>query len=403
MDVLDDRPARYREVFAVAEFRVLFASFGMSIVGEAAMILALSVLIYATTGSTLLAALGFVAGFLPHALGGTFLLALADRWRPRAILVGHALLRAALAAVLAAGVLPVPAMLGLVFAVGLVAPVGNAARAALLPELLTGDAYVVARSTFTIAAGATQVIGYAAGGVLLALVGPSGALWLTAAAAMSAALLSRLGLSDRPARGAGDAGTVRRTWRVNRALLADPRVRGLLLAHWLPGSLMVGAEGIVVPYAGAIGATSSVGVLWTATAGGMVVGDLVVGRFVAPARRERLTPWLAGLLGLPLLVFLARPGLVVAAVLLAQSTCGFAYMLGLARRFLAAVPEQTRGQAFGLATTGMMTLQGVAVAGAGALAEVLPPSIVIAVCGAASLVATILLRRRLSPAETAAA
>jgi MFS family permease len=405
MSVTDDRPATYREVFAVPEFRVLFAGFAITLVGESAMILALTVLIYDATGSSLLAALGFVAGFLPHAVGGTFLLALADRWRPRPVMTGYSVARVALAAVLAFGVLPPLGMIALVFAVGLFTPVHAAARTALLPELLAGDAYVVGRSIFTATVGAMLVVGYAAGGVLIALVGPYGALWLTAATGLVAALLTRFGLADRPARSSLDPasadskGTVRQTWRVNRALLSDPAIRGLLLAQWLPAILVVGAEGVLVPYAGAIGAGASVGVLFGATAVGMIAGDLVVGRWVGPARRERLTPWLAGLLGLPLLAFLARPGLIAAAGLLAMGTFGFAYQLGLARRFLAAVPERNRGQAFGLASTGLMALQGGAVASAGALAELITPSVVVAIFGAASLAATLLLRRQLVPVD----
>jgi hypothetical protein len=57
---------------------------------------------------------------------------------------------------------------------------------------------------------------------------------------------------------------------------------------------------------------------------------------------------------------------------------GFAYQFGLARRFLDAVPEARRGQAFGLVGTGMMAAQGLAAAGAGALSEVLAPGAVMA-------------------------
>jgi hypothetical protein len=45
--------------------------------------LAHSVTVHAGSGSSVLAALPYVAGFLPYALGGTLLLAYADRWPPR--------------------------------------------------------------------------------------------------------------------------------------------------------------------------------------------------------------------------------------------------------------------------------------------------------------------------------
>jgi hypothetical protein len=291
-------------------------------------------------------------------------------------------------------------MLAMVFAAGLLAPVATAARTALLPDLLDGDAYVLGRSIFTVTAGATQVLGFGAGGLLLALVGPYEALWLTVATCGLSALLLRYGLADLSARATVSVSAVRETWRVNRLLLADRRVRGLLLAQWLPGALVVGGEGVIVPYATSLGAESIAGVLFMAAALGMLSGDLVVGRFVGPTRRERLSRWLALLLGVPLLVFVLRPGLPAAAALFAASTFGFAYHLGLARRFLAAVPEQARGQAFGLLTTGIMTMQGLAAASAGGLGELLAPGVVIAVAGTGSLFATALLWCELVPSTT---
>jgi MFS family permease len=398
MTSVDAPRATYRQVFAVPEFRTLLAGFAIFLVSETVQMLALSVLIYTATGSALLAALAYVAGFLPQALGGTTLLAVADRWRPRRLLLAFDALRFVAGALLASGALPPVAMVLLVFALGGVAPVVQAARAALLPDLLGGDAYVLGRSLFTVTSGATQVVGAAVGGLLLATVGSTGALWLTAAASVLSAAVVRFGLTDRPARSTGGgAGAARETWRVNRALLADPAIRRLLLAQWLPGVLMVAAEGVVVPYVAGLGRASSAGLLLAAAAVGMLTGEFLVGRFLAPRTRERLTPWLALLLGVPLIGFVLRPGVVLAAVVLAAAAAGFSYQLGLARRFLHAVPEVHRGQAFGLANTGTMTLQGLAIAAAGALAELLPPATVMALAGAASVAATLALWRTLVP------
>jgi hypothetical protein len=392
-----DRPATYREVFVVREFRVLFAGFGIFIIGETVQMLALSVLIYTVTGSALFAALAYVAGFLPYAIGGTFLISIADRWRPRTLMVAYDLVRLGVAVTLALGALPPGAMIALVFAVGTFAPVATAARTALLPMLLHGDAYVLGRSVFTVTSGATQVLGFGLGGLLLSSVGPYGALWSAAGACAVRATLTLFGLPDWPARSTRSAGAVRQTWRVNRQLLADPRVRGLLVAQWLPGGLLVGAEGVIVPYTAELGMPAAAGALFMSAATGMLAGDLVVARLVGPTRRERLTPSLAALLGVPPLLFLMRPGVAVSAMLFAVATAGFAYHLGLARRFVDAVPEATRGQAFGLVTTGTMTVQGAAAAAAGGLAELLPPGVVIAIAGASSLLATAALFRHLAP------
>ncbi|MET8862960.1 hypothetical protein ABZW11_08385 [Nonomuraea sp. NPDC004580] len=203
---------------------------------------------------------------------------------------------------------------------------------------------------------------------------------------VSAALL-RFRLAERPGRDPAGGSTVGRTWRVNRELLRRPDVRALLWAQWVPPALVVGAEGVLVPYAARAGAPDAAGWLFTAVALGMLAGDLVIGRLVAPRLRERLAGPPALLLGGPLLGFAGSPGPVVAGVLLSVSGFGVAYQLGLARRFLAVVPEAIRGQAFGLALTGTMTWQGLFAAGGGALGEVVAPGFVVAAAGAASVLA----------------
>jgi predicted MFS family arabinose efflux permease len=284
-----------------------------------------------------------------------------------------------------------------VFVTGIPSAVASAARSALLPDLLDGDRYVLGRAVFSMAAGGTQVLGFAVGGILIAALGPYGTLWITVGSCLLSAALLRLRLAEYPRRGTASGYAVRETWRVNRELLRRPAIRSLLLAQWLPSALMVGAEGVLVPYAVQIGMPESAGLLFTAVALGMLIGDLTIGRLVSPQSRERLAGPLAVLLGAPLLGFVLSPGPVTAALLLAVSGFGVAYHLGLARRFLEAVPEANRGQAFGLALTGTMTLQGVSAAGGGALGEVFAPGWVVAVAGAASLLAVGGLWRVLAP------
>ncbi|MFF4653606.1 MFS transporter [Streptomyces sp. NPDC001380] len=251
------RPATGREVFAVGQFRGLFAGCTLFLTGETVRMLALSVTVYAATGSPLVAALAYAAGFLPHALGGTLLLSFADRRPPRTVLVGHEALRAAVGAVLAAGLLPAPAMLAPVFAAGLPGAVASAARTALLPDLPDGDRHVLGRAAFSMAAGATQVLGFATGGMLITALGAPGALWTTTATCLACAALLHLRLAHRRRRADGPAG-IGETWRVNRALLRRPALRALLLAQWLPPALAVGAEGVLVPYATQAGAPDAI-------------------------------------------------------------------------------------------------------------------------------------------------
>ncbi|MER7972880.1 MFS transporter, partial [Streptomyces sp. NPDC096080] len=67
------RASGYGRVFAVPEFRAVFAAHALSLLGVVISEIALSVLVYDLTGSPLLSALTFALGFLPYLVGGTLL------------------------------------------------------------------------------------------------------------------------------------------------------------------------------------------------------------------------------------------------------------------------------------------------------------------------------------------
>lgn len=388
--------ARYRDVFGVAEFRTLFSLQTLQVAGDSVRTIALSVQTFERTGSSVAAALVFAAGMLPYVIGGALLLSLADRLPARRLLTGYHVLRFVITAVLALGVLPLPAVMALLVAVGLFAPVGAASVQARLPALLPGDGYVLGRSLFTMTSAGAQIAGQAAGGLLLAAISASGALWLAAAGAALAALLARTRLPDAPpAARSSSSGLASETWRTNRLLLGHRGTRGLLLAAWLPISLSVGAEGVVVPFTADSGRPDAAGLLLSAAAAGMFAGNLVVGRWIPPATRERLTLPLAMLTGAPLLLFAFDPGLPAACALMAAGTFGLGYELTVQRRLVDAVPEEIRGQALGLSGSGLMTGQAAGIGAAGALGEFLAPGHVMVLCGAATVAACLCLARSL--------
>jgi MFS family permease len=384
--------ATYREVFAVPAFRVLFASRSIAIAADALRIVALSVLVFAATGSPLLSAITFAIGFLPQVLGGALFGSLADRLRPRPLIVAGYGAECVAALTLALVPLPTWARLALVAAVAVGTPVFNGASSRLVAEVLTGDAYVLGRSLSSMASGGAQLLGLAAGGVAIAALGAQRALLLTAACHLVAALIVRAGLADLPAAPATDGGgAVRQSWSSNTTLLADPWVRRLLLLQWLPSAFVVGAEALMVAYASTRGfPASAVGLLMACSPLGMLIGHLVIGRLVPPDLRVRLVAPLVLLLGLPPVAFALDPPLLVCAVLMAVSGAGFAYSLGLQRAFVDAVPVVGRGQAFGLLSTGLMTLQGVGPAVFGAVASLTAPRWAVALAGVTT-VTTVLL------------
>ncbi|SNY48948.1 Predicted arabinose efflux permease, MFS family [Paractinoplanes atraurantiacus] len=388
----------YRALFALREFRALFASSALSVAALMMEMLALSALVYASTGSPLLAAIAYLGGFLPQALGALTLLSLADRLPPRAAMVGWRLVHAALIATFAAGVLPVGAMLALIMLAGLGDAVVAAVNGAVVVDVLPDGAYVLGRSALNISTGAMQIAGFAGGGTLLALVGPHGAFWAAAGLGAAGAVILRLGMRRRTPRRVERA-SVAETWCGNRVLLGRRRLRNLLLAQWLPNGLIVGAEAMFVPYAG-----DAAGALFLAAAAGMLAGDLVIGRWTAPARRAALGLPLYALLAVPYLAFPLRPGVAWAGVLVAVASFGYAATLTVQERFVAAVPGDLLAQGLGLAGSGMLTVQAVAAAGVGVVAELATPAAAITVAALGSLLSTVLLFRRagdLRPGEVA--
>lgn len=371
----------YRTLFAIGEFRALFG--GQAIVaGQTMQMLALSALVYARTASPLLAAVAYLAGFVPQALGAVTLLSLADRLPARAFLVSWDVVRAVVAVALAFGGLSVAMMLAFVMAVGVMEAIGVAVRNALLVEVLPTGMYVLGRSALNIAAGALQITGYAIGGTLLATLGPRPALAGSAGLALACAAIDRWGLRPRVPR-IGERGSLAATWRGNRTLFGDRAIRALLLAQWLPCGLIVGAEALYVPYAG-----HNAGILFTAAAVGMLTGDLVIGRWVSAALRRRLILRLYMLLAAPYLTFAAHPDTWTAAGLVTIASFGYAANLGLQESYVTALPETLLGQGLGLAGSGMMTTQALAAAAVGAAAETLGPAMAIATAATASLLTT---------------
>ncbi|MDX3503099.1 MFS transporter [Streptomyces sp. ATCC51928] len=384
-----DHRATYREVLAEPRFRLLFSTRTVAITADALRITTFSVLVFSSTGSALLSAVAFGIGFIPQLFGSLLLGSLADRLPPRALITGGYALTCATALLLAVVRMPVAASLGVVALVSLATPVFHGASSRLVAQSLKGDAYVLGRSLSNIASAGAQVFGLALGGAAVAALGPRRALAVSAVLYLGCALAVRLRLprlragenggtpgstgGDSGADGGGDSGAdggaVRASLRGAGLLLRDRTVRRLMVAQWLPVAFVAGAEGLIVAYAGERGfAPGRYAVLMGCLPVGMLVGDLLVGRFLRPRNRERLVVPLVALAGLPLLGFAAEPGVGVSSCLLLLSGLGYAYGLGLQRPFLDALPEDGQGQAFGLIGSGSMTLQGVGPVCLGAVA-----------------------------------
>jgi MFS family permease len=130
----------------VGEFDAIAGSSLISILGDSAAYLAVTVLVYQRTGSALLSALTFAVAFVPYLIGGTLLSALVDRLHPRALLIGSDLVGAAVIAAIAAPGVPVPFLFVALFVIGSIAPVRSGTAGAIVADVLPGDTFVVSWS-----------------------------------------------------------------------------------------------------------------------------------------------------------------------------------------------------------------------------------------------------------------
>lgn len=148
-------------------------------------------------------------------------------------------------------------------------------------------------------------------------------------------------------------------------------------------------------------ATAGAGWLLATMPVGMFLGDLAVGRFCAPATRERPVRPLLLLMGLPLLPLAVHPPLILTAGPLGLASAGFAYQLGRQQAFLDAVPPPVRGLAFGQLSTGLMTGQGLGPAVSGALGGPLGAGPTMALAGVGITATALLLHRSTRPQHPA--
>jgi hypothetical protein len=377
-----DRDPGFRDVFAHAEFRALWLSYLLSAAGDRLALVAMTLLVYDRSRSPLLAAVTFAAGFVPYLFGSMLLSGLADRLPRRAVMVACDLARCALVGAMLWPRAPLAALIALLYAVTLLQPPFDAARSAVVRDMMSGGLYPLAIAVIQSTARVMVIAGSAAGGLTVALVGARPALGADAATFIVSALLIQAGVRARPAAAAtGSANPLRALAGGARLVFGDPALRTLLLLGWLAAFYEV-PEGIAVPYAGRLGGGAVAAGLLIATSqlGAAVTAPLFTKR-ARPRTRLRWMGPMAVLTCAILLVTVLRPGLVVSMAVFALSNVFAAYQVAASTEFVERLPNEKRAQAFGLANAGLIVGQGAAFAVAGAATVLVPPPVVVAVSG----------------------
>lgn len=381
----------FLRVFGLAEFRALWAAQLLSVAGDQMARVALTVLVYQRTGSALLAAAAYAATIAPVFIGGVLLSGVADRWPRRAVMIACDLARVPVIALMAVPGVPTAALIGLLcVATAIGAPFGSA-RAAIYPDVL-GQDYPLGTAVTMTTYQAGQVLGFAAGGTVVSLVGAQAALLADAGTFLASALTVALWVRGRPVGAAREDGSARSSvMSAVRLTLGDRSARTPMLLGWVSWAYNV-PEALAVPLArtagGGAGAASAV---MGAAAVGSAAGAITLTRLAGPSARQRLSIPLAFTACAVLTAVALRPGLPgILAILLVSGLCD-SYQVQANASFVAAVPDSLRGQAFGLALGGMYLGQGAVMTVAGAAAEHAGALPVIAVAGAAGAAAAVLI------------
>jgi MFS family permease len=390
--------ATFRDVFAVREFRFLWTSVVLSTAGDRLALVALTLLVFGRTHSPLLAALVYAAGYLPWVIGGLFLADVADRRPRRSVMVFCDAARAVLVAAMVIPHMPVVVLVALLFAATMFAPPFESARAAITPDILSGERYVLGTAVLQTTFLASQVLGAVAGGVAVAFIGVRRSLAIDSATFVLSGLLIAFGTRARPAVAAPEsvrASPLARMWDGFRLVLGDPALRILLLFGWLVVFYII-PEGIAAPYAARLGGGSiATGLVIASTALSTTIAMPLFSRFVRPRQRINWMGPLAILTCGSLVLTALHPGLAASLVVFSLSAAFGVYQNAANTAFVVRVPNERRAQAFGIASMGVIVGQGVAFVAAGAAAEYLvTPAAVIAIGGGIGAVVAFVLTLR---------
>jgi len=294
-----------------ADIRRLAAASAISGTGDWAATTALSLAVYAKTGSAVWLSLAFLLTRIPSALAAPVSGILADRLDRRAIMITCDLLGAVTYAGMAVSSAPLPLITLGSLAALLHSPFGPASRAAV-PNLAGAADLSWANGTLSAATNVGQLAGPALGGALYAAIGAGPAFWANAAsfvisAGFIAAVRGRFrNETPRPA-GRNESGVWAgvRFLRQHRALLTITAVGAItfmateiaavadlpLIHHFGVGGVGYGIMNVAWGAGGLAGSLVAARVVTRATEpAAAVLGCLVFGVFVAAVGAA---PWFA--------------------------------------------------------------------------------------------------------------
>jgi predicted MFS family arabinose efflux permease len=370
--------ATYCELFAIREYRFLLAAKTQSDFGDYLARMALTFLVFGRSHSPALAAAAFGITYFPWVFG-PMLSVLADRRPRRTVMAFCDLARTVLYGSLAIPGMPVPTLFSIAFVAASFAVPFETSRSALMPEVLSGDRYILASGLSAATTQLSQLAGFAVGGVIVLAVRPAGALLIDAVTFAVSASLVWTGVRHRPAAAAGSGKGLRAVATDMasgvRYVFSRPVSRGYLALMWASCLFVYAFEGQVAPLASELhGGPRLGGLILTAAPTGVAIGAIVLTRLIAPERRLRLVLPLAFTACAIQTVLWTHPAPAMIVTVFFVVGLSGVYSSILNPLFIRAVDPEFRGRAMGVAVAGINLAQGTAAITAGILARRIGPA-----------------------------
>ncbi|MFF8818034.1 MFS transporter [Leucobacter sp. NPDC015123] len=348
---------------ATLPLQALLASHALSRTGNVVTVFAVPFAILGAGGSALQVGLAAAATTAPVVIGGTFGGAIIDR-------IGH-VRSAALADIIsgatlalipllaAAGALPFPALVALVFLGGLFDSPGETARRVLLPPVSEQAGLPIERSIGFLdgTSRLSSLLGAPLAGVLVAAIGPYPALYVTAAAFAASAILTAA-LVRVPAASPPEPST-HSYWHDLRDGLRfvtrDPLLVRIVALVLLTNALDAARSGTLMPLYAAeeLGGAAPLGLVIGAFGAAALAGTVTFG-FIAH-RLPRRVPFaicftVAGAFTLAPALGFQLPAMVATAIVCGLAAGAINPILGAAQ--FERIPTELRGRVLGLVTAG---------------------------------------------------
>lgn len=380
----EERSATYREVLAIGEYRTVFSANLLSMVGDYFAKAAITALVFAETKSPGLSAAAFALSYAPWLTIGPLLATLAERYPYRNVMIFCDVTRMLLVALVALPGMPLWAMLALLFLASMASPPAQAAKSAMLPQILAGDRLAIGGALNLTSGQIAQVGGYFVGG-MIAAVDPRAALLIDAATFGVSALMLSLWVRRRDPVPTPRHHLARETADGFRLVFTSPPMRSIALLVFSAMLFTTVPEGLGAAWAADLTDSESTRGLWQGMIMmsyplGAAIGALVLTRMLSPARRRSLLLPFSLAVPAVLVPALLQPSLVWVCAMSVVGGMAVAGMMPTSNALFARVlPDGYRARAFGVMQMGVQLSQGAGILAAGLIAESTQLSVPVAV------------------------